>query len=116
MFITGPAVIKKMLATVTMEELGGAEIRSEISGVADLVVKSDQECLTTIAAAQFLASQLESLPPRKSTSDLPDRSLDSLNQIVPDDMRRAYNILQVIKAIVDDNDFFELKPKSRAIW
>ena len=113
MFITGPAVIKEVLGeTVTMEELGGAKIHSEISGVADLVAKSDQECLATIRRLLgFLPSNFESPPPRKSASDNPERSLDSLNQIVPDDMRRAYNILQVIKAIVDYNDFLELKAK-----
>src|SRR5688572_31105975 len=91
MFITGPAVIKEVLGeTVTMEELGGAKIHSEISGVADLVVKSDQECLATIRRLLgFLPSNFESPPARKSTSDNPERSLDSLNQIVPDDMRRA---------------------------
>jgi acetyl-CoA carboxylase carboxyltransferase component len=95
-----------------MEELGGAKIHSEISGVADLVVKSDQECLMTIRRLLgFLPPNFESPPPRKSTSDHPNRSLDALNNIVPDDMRRAYNILQVIKAIVDDNDFLELKAK-----
>src|SRR5512145_77382 len=49
MFITGPAVIKEVLGeTVTMEELGGAKIHSEVSGVADLVAKNDAECLLMI--------------------------------------------------------------------
>jgi methylmalonyl-CoA decarboxylase subunit alpha len=49
MFITGPAVIKEVLGeTVTMEELGGAKIHSEVSGVTDLVAKSDEECLAMI--------------------------------------------------------------------
>jgi acetyl-CoA carboxylase carboxyltransferase component len=59
----------------------------------------------------FLPSSFESLAPRKETSDDPARALNSLEKIVPDDMRRAYNILQVIKAIVDDADFLELKAK-----
>ena len=113
MFITGPAVIKEVLGeTVTMEELGGAKIHSEVSGVTDLVAKNDEECLATIRRLLgFLPSSFESLPPRKSTSDDPARALDSLETIVPEDMKRAYNILQVIKAIVDDGDFFELKAK-----
>ena len=113
MFITGPAVIKEVLGeTVTMEELGGAKIHSEVSGVTDLVAKSDEECLATIRKLiGFLPSSFESLPPRKASGDDPTRSLDKLDTIVPDDMKRAYNILQVIKAIVDDNDFFEVKAK-----
>ena len=113
MFITGPAVIKEVLGeTVTMEELGGAKIHSEVSGVTDLVAKNDEECLATIRKLiGFLPPSFESPPPRKTCSDDPWRSLDTLDTIVPDDMKRAYNILQVIKTIVDDGDFFELKAK-----
>jgi acetyl-CoA carboxylase carboxyltransferase component len=113
MFITGPAVIKEVLGeTVTMEELGGAKIHSEVSGVTDLVAKNDEECLGTIRKLiGFLPSSFESLPPRKENSDDPARALDKLETIVPEDMKRAYNILQVIKTIVDDGEFFELKAK-----
>ena len=113
MFITGPAVIKEVLGeTVTMEELGGAKIHSEVSGVTDLVAKNDEECLATIRKLiGFLPSSFESLPPRKENSDDPARALDKLETIVPEDMKRAYNILQVIKTIVDDGEFFELKAK-----
>ena len=113
MFITGPAVIKEVLGeTVTMEELGGAKIHSEVSGVTDLVAKNDQDCLLTIRKLiGFLPSNFESLPPRKATEDDPSRMLDTLEKIVPEDTKRAYNIVQVIKAIVDDGNFLELKPK-----
>jgi propionyl-CoA carboxylase beta chain len=113
MFITGPAVIKEVLGeTVTMEELGGAKIHSEVSGVTDLVAKNDEECLQMIRwLVGFLPGNFESMAPRKSTNDDPARSLDNLEKIVPEDMKRAYNINQVIKAIVDDGDFFELKAK-----
>jgi acetyl-CoA carboxylase carboxyltransferase component len=113
MFITGPAVIKEVLGeTVTMEELGGAKIHSEVSGVTDLVAKHDEECLAAVRRLiGFLPLNFESPPPRKQPTDDPARSLDSLKTIVPEDMKRAYNIIQVIKAIVDDGDFFELKAK-----
>ncbi|MDP2605761.1 MAG: acyl-CoA carboxylase subunit beta [Deltaproteobacteria bacterium] len=113
MFITGPAVIKEVLGeTVTMEELGGAKIHSEVSGVTDLVAGNDEECLAMIRRLLgFLPSNFEQPPPRKNTDDDPARALDALEKIVPQDMKRAYNILQVIKAIVDDGEFFELKAK-----
>ncbi|MBM2802171.1 MAG: Acyl-CoA carboxylase subunit beta [Deltaproteobacteria bacterium] len=113
MFITGPAVIKEVLGeTVTMEELGGAKIHSEVSGVTDLVAKNDEECLATIRKlVGFLPLNFEQLPPRKDTQDDPARALDTLEKVVPEDTKRAYNIVQVIKAIVDDGDFLELKPK-----
>jgi methylmalonyl-CoA decarboxylase subunit alpha len=113
MFITGPAVIKEVLGeTVTMEELGGAKIHSEVSGVTDLVAKNDDECLAAIRKLMgFLPANFEQLPPRKETKDDPARALETLEKIVPEDTKRAYNIVQVIKAIVDDGDFFELKAK-----
>jgi acetyl-CoA carboxylase carboxyltransferase component len=113
MFITGPAVIKEVLGeTVTMEELGGAKIHSEVSGVTDLVAKNDEECLEMIRRLiGFLPSNFEQAPPRRENNDDPARAIDTLEKIVPEEMKRAYNILQVIKAIVDDGDFFELKAK-----
>jgi acetyl-CoA carboxylase carboxyltransferase component len=113
MFITGPAVIKEVLGeTVTMEELGGAKIHSEVSGVADLIAKNDEECLAMIRRlVGFLPSNFESTVPVKITTDGSSRSLDALDEIVPDDMRKAYNVVQVIRAIVDDGEFLELKAK-----
>jgi acetyl-CoA carboxylase carboxyltransferase component len=113
MFITGPAVIKEVLGeTVTMEELGGAKIHSEVSGVTDLVAKDDEECLALIRRlVGFLPSSFEATPPRKASTDDPARSVDALLKIVPEDVKRAYDIHQVIKAVVDDGDFFELKAK-----
>jgi len=113
MFITGPAVIKEVLGeTVTMEELGGTKIHSEVSGVTDWVAKNDEDCLDLIRRLLgFLPSNYEHPPPRKVPKDDPARFLDALEKIVPEDTKRAYNILQVIKAIVDDSDFLEMKAK-----
>ncbi len=113
MFITGPAVIKEVLGeTVTMEELGGAKIHSEVSGVTDLVAKNDEECLAMIRRLiGFLPPNFECPPPRTELVEDSARPVDSLEKIVPEDTKRAYNILQVIKAIVDGGDFLELKAK-----
>jgi acetyl-CoA carboxylase carboxyltransferase component len=113
MFITGPAVIKEVLGEqVTLEELGGAKIHSEVSGVADLVAKNDEECLAAIRRlVSFLPAHFAAMPPRTTPADDPERRLDKVEAIVPDDMRRAYNVAQVIRAIVDDGDFLELKSK-----
>ncbi|MGE5302883.1 MAG: acyl-CoA carboxylase subunit beta [Alphaproteobacteria bacterium] len=113
MFITGPAVVKEVLGeTISMEELGGTKIHSEVSGVTDLVARNDEECLAMIRRLLgFLPANFESAPPRKDPTDDPARTLESLEKVVPEDMRRAYNVLQVIKAIVDGGDFLELKAK-----
>ena len=113
MFITGPPVIKEVLGEeVTMEELGGAKIHSEVSGVADLIAKNDEECLSLIRRLiGFLPSHCGSPPPRRESGDDPGRLLDGMEAKVPEDARKAYNVVQVIKAIVDQGDFLELKAK-----
>lgn len=113
MFITGPAVIKEVLGEeVTMEQLGGAKLHSEVSGVADLAVKNDEECLAAIRRlVSFLPLNFESAPPRKKPADDPERLLGDIQKIVPEEMRKAYNVAQVIKSIADDGDFLELKGK-----
>jgi acetyl-CoA carboxylase carboxyltransferase component len=113
MFITGPAVIKEVLGEqVSMEELGGAKIHSEVSGVTDLTAKDDTECLAAIRRlVGFLPSSYSASPPRKTPADDPDRSVDKMEKIVPEDMRRAYNVAHVIRELADDGDFLELKPK-----
>ncbi|NIO07101.1 MAG: methylmalonyl-CoA carboxyltransferase [Deltaproteobacteria bacterium] len=113
MFITGPPVIKEVLGEeVTMEELGGAKIHSEVSGVTDLVAKDDRDCLGLLRRLLgFLPSNCDGPPPSKGPREDGDRRLDNLPKIVPEDMRKAYNVLQVLKAMVDDGDFLELKGK-----
>src|SRR5690349_20921175 len=113
MFITGPAVIKEVLGEqVSMEELGGAKIHSEISGVADLTAKDDAECLAALRRlVAFLPSNYSAQPPRKPPADDPQRLVEKMEKLVPEDMRRAYNVTQVIRELADDGDFLELKPK-----
>ena len=113
MFITGPAVIKEVLGEqVSLEELGGAKIHSEVSGVADLIAKDDAECLAALRRlVAFLPSNFSAAPPRKTPADDPQRRVEKLEKLVPDDMRRAYNVTQVIRELADDGDFLELKPK-----
>lgn len=111
MFITGPPVIKEVLGEeVTMEELGGVKIHSEVSGVADLAVQNDEACLEEIhVLLSYLPSNCTAAPPRKQTADDPSRRLKDIHEIVPEDMRKAYDVLEVIKEIVDDGEFLELK-------
>jgi acetyl-CoA carboxylase carboxyltransferase component len=113
MFITGPPVIKEVLGEeVSMEELGGTKVHSEVSGVADLTAKNDEDCLSLLRRLlSFLPSNCESMPPYREPSDDPGLLLDGIDGIVPEDMRKAYNVVKVIRAIVDNGDFLELKGK-----
>src|SRR5262245_52703502 len=111
MFITGPSVIKEVTGEdVTMEDLGGAKVHAEISGVADLVAENDEACLAEIRRIlQFLPSHAGQAPPRIAATDSATRVNDDLESLVPEDARKPYDIRQVIKRVADDGDFLELK-------
>jgi acetyl-CoA carboxylase carboxyltransferase component len=113
MFITGPPVIKEVLGEeISMEDLGGAKVHSEISGVADMVCQSDEECLEQIRRLlSFLPANCQEPPPSILAGDDPNRLIDDVEAIVPEDMKKPYDIKQLIRRIADHGDFLELKPK-----
>ena len=94
LFITGPPVIKAVTGEdVTTEQLGGWKIHSEVSGVADVVCDNDQDCLTRIQKLlTFLPPNCRELPAVISALDPPDRMLDDVESIVPEDSKRLYDI------------------------
>ncbi len=96
---------------VTEEEMGGSEVHTKVSGVADLEVASDEECLAVVRQyLSFFPSHNQEKPPIKETSDPVDRRAESLYKIVPTAPRRAYDMVKVIHEIVDDGEFFPIKP------
>ncbi len=113
MFITGPAVIKEVLGEeVTMEELGGAKVHAELSGVADLTADSDKSCIDLIKKLLgYLPSNCRESPPFVETGDDPYRLVEGLEQLVPEEMRQAYDMRRVIERLADGGEFLELKPK-----
>jgi propionyl-CoA carboxylase beta chain len=110
MFVTGPDVIKTVThEEVTKHELGGAMTHNEKSGVAHFVARDDAECLAMIRelVGYLPLNNLEDAPRREST-DPWDRKHASLNSVVPEDPMKPYDIKDVIHAIVDEGDFFEV--------
>ena len=113
MFITGPPVIKEVTGEdVTVEQLGGWKVHSEVSGVADFVAANDEDCLRQIRKLlSFLPQNGSESPAPAVTNDPADRRLDDLESIVPEEPRRLYNIKEVIQRIVDHGEFSEVKPR-----
>ena len=111
MFITGPRVIKSVTGEeISMEELGGAKVHCQVTGVADFRVKSELECMQGIKKLlSFLPSNWREFPERKDTGDDPERFADALDTLIPAQSNKAYDMHQVIKQIVDNGDFFEVK-------
>jgi len=113
MYITGPRVIKEVTnEDVTSEDLGGPKVHSEISGVADFVAVDEKECMVQVRKLLgFLpSSRYENAPVLKPADD-PCRSCPELDVIVPKSPRKPVDMLQILRAIVDDGDFFEVKPR-----
>jgi propionyl-CoA carboxylase beta chain len=110
MFVTGPDVIKTVThEEVTKQELGGAMTHNAVSGVAHFVSRDDRECLAMIRELMgFLpANNLED-PPRRAYSDPVSRADARLDHLVPEDPMQPYDIKDVIHAVVDEADFFEV--------
>ncbi len=113
MFITSPQVIKAVTREeVTMEELGGWKVHSEVSGVADVVAEDDEDCVKRIRMLlSFLPLNYSETPPRMTSNDPPDRLLKDIETVVPSDPKKPYNIKDVITRLVDGHDFFEIKTR-----
>jgi propionyl-CoA carboxylase beta chain len=110
MFVTGPDVIKTVThEEVTKQELGGAMTHNATSGVAHFISRDDADCCAMIRELiSFLPSNNMEDPPRRATNDPSDRRVDSLNNIVPEDPQKPYDIKDVIHGVVDDGYFFEV--------
>ncbi len=113
MVITGPKVIQDVTGeTVTLEELGGTDVHSRITGQAHFVTKDDAESIELIRhLLGFLPSNHDELPPTIACTDDPSRKTKGLTDIVPADFKRAYDMHQVIGEIVDNNEFLDILPE-----
>ncbi len=111
MFITGPDVIRAVLREeITMEELGGARAHNAISGTAHFSAKEDKECLDQIKdLLQFVPQNNMEDPPTVQCADDPKRIDESLQEIVPDNPNKSYDIRDVIISVLDDNYFLEVQ-------
>ena len=112
MALAGPHLVKAAVGEeVTAEDMGGSKIHCKISGVADLEVEDDESCIEAVRKylSYFPSSNLEK-PPSSESTDPIDRRSESLYDIVPANPRQAYDVHKVISEIVDDGDFFPMKP------
>lgn len=112
MFVTGPDVVKSVTnEVVTQEKLGGAETHTAKTGVADLAFENDIETLLNARKLiNFLPSSNRSIIPSVKTDDPADRTDMSLNTLVPINPNKPYNMKELVERIVDEGDFFEIKP------
>ncbi len=110
MFVTGPQVVKAVThEDVSFEELGGADVHASKSGVAHFVAADDEECLLLIRRLLgFLPSNNLEEPPRRAPADDPGRADAVLDELVPEDPTRPYDMHEVLRHVVDDAEFLEV--------
>ena len=110
MFVTGPDVIKTVLhEEVTFEHLGGAMAHNTASGVAHFAAGSEEEGLALIRELlSFLPQNNLEDPPRRAVKDDPFRMEEALNDLVPDDPVKPYDMKALIRHVVDEGNFFEV--------
>lgn len=111
MFITGPQVIKSVTGEeVSQEELGGAKTHNEISGVADFIDGSEEDTINRIKELiSYLPSNNLEGPPTYEVDDSLNRVDDVLNEMLPMNPNKPYDIKDVIKVLGDNGEFFEIQ-------
>ena len=111
MFVTGPKVVKTVTnEDVTVEDLGGALVHNQISGVSHFAVEDEQEGIALIRKLiSYLPQNNMEDPPVLPTNDSIDRLEDDLNYIIPDSPTKPYDMKDIIFAVVDDNEFLEVQ-------
>ncbi|WP_243322790.1 acyl-CoA carboxylase subunit beta [Geothrix sp. SG200] len=112
MFITGPEVIKTVLGEeISMEDLGGARVQSEISGNAHFYAESEATCFEQVKRlVTFIPWNNRKKADPFNTS--PSRTEEDLERIIPSEAHRPYDVRDVLRAVCDGSDFMEVQ----ALW
>ncbi len=112
MFITGPEVIRTTIGEeISMEDLGGARVHSEITGNAHFFAETEEECFSQIKELITYIpwnnlKKADSFPKKP-----PKTRLYKIDEIIPTDTKQPYDVRDVIRAISDDSDFLEIQEK-----
>ena len=109
MFITGPEVIKTVLGEeISMEDLGGARVQAEISGNAHFYAKSEDECFEQIKRLVAFIPW-NSRRKAKKVPTRPPKPEIKIEDVIPSEPKQPYDVRDVIRAVADDSDFFEVQ-------
>ena len=113
MALGGPPLVKAMTnEDISEQDLGGSKIHTTKSGVADVEVASDQECIALVKRyLSFFPSHCEEAPPCLPVTDPVDRREESLLDLLPEDPRKGYDMYKLIAAIVDHGEWLDMKPR-----
>ncbi len=111
MALAGPHLVRAAVGEdVTQEELGGSRVHCRKSGVGDMEVADDDECIARVK--QYLAympQNCEATPPVLAASDSIERGDEELLDVLPESNRKPYDMYEVIRRIVDDGEYLDIK-------
>ncbi|HEY0344062.1 MAG TPA: acyl-CoA carboxylase subunit beta [Solirubrobacteraceae bacterium] len=113
MALAGPHLVRAAVGEhVTQEQLGGSRVHCRLSGVGDLEVADDEECIARIKQyLSYFPSHCEQAPPVRAASDPVERMDEALLDVLPASNRQPYDMYEVIRRIVDDAEWLDLKPQ-----
>jgi acetyl-CoA carboxylase carboxyltransferase component len=111
MFVTGPKVVKTVTGEdISVEDLGGANVHSTKSGISHFMVESEEEGLLLIRKMMsYIPSNNLEEPPIIESKDPIDRLEDELNELIPENPNKPYEVKDVIHAITDEHEFLEIQ-------
>jgi acetyl-CoA carboxylase carboxyltransferase component len=114
MALAGPHLVRAAIGEdVTQEELGGSRVHCRKSGVGDMEVADDEQCIERIKQyLSFMPQNCEERPPVRACgpgSDPIDRREEELLDVLPESNRKPYDMYEVIRRIVDDGEYFDMK-------
>jgi len=110
MWLGGPRQTQAATSEVIDRNVGGADYHMKLSGTCDVVGDNDTETILKCREMlRYLPSNYREEPPRWERTDSPDREVKILEEMVPDDLNQTYDMHDVIKELVDDGEYFEIK-------
>jgi len=111
--LAGPALVKAVTGQeIGEQELGGSKVHSEVSGVADGEFESDDACIAAVKKyLSYFPSNCDEAPPDVAATDPIDRRDEALLDLLPETTRKPYDMYKLIKILVDNGDFLDIKPR-----
>lgn len=112
MYLGSPRMAEKVIGEkVTLDEMGGAKMHCSVSGCGDLLAKSEDEALEMARRyLSYLPGNAQQLPP-VSAGILPKLSGKTATELIPPDENKAFDMTRIVREIVDEGSFFEIKTK-----
>lgn len=111
--LAGPALVKAVTGQeIGEQELGGSKVHCETSGVGDVEVPTDEECVALVRRyLSYFPSSCDDLPPVLPCTDPIERREEAILDLLPDSNRKPYDMYKLIKMIVDHGEILDIKPR-----